>query len=244
MASLHPIIVHFTIVLTIVGVAFRLVSLLGRPLFASPAAATLLVLAALTAWPVARSGLDAHGPVERVPGSRPAVQAHERWGVRTHFAIAVLGFVEIAGLLARRSRHLPKVHVVSAVLGLGCAAAVYQTATLGGELVYSYAGGVGIRTGSPADTERLLLAGYYHQAVAERNAGRAAEAAALIGDAVKRFPTDPEVQALAAESLLVDRKDPQAALDALANVKAGDNRSLRPCAARLAADAHLARGHP
>ena len=62
MASLHPVIVHFTIVLTIVGVAFRMVSLLGRPSFASPAAATLLVLAGLTAWPVARSGIDAHGP--------------------------------------------------------------------------------------------------------------------------------------------------------------------------------------
>ena len=242
MASLHPIIVHFTIVLTIVGVAFRLVSLLGRPSFASPAAATLLVLAGLTAWPVARSGLDAHGPVERVPGSRGAVQAHELWGVRTHFAIAALGLIEIAGLLVRRSSHLKKVHVVSAVLGLGCAGAVYQTSMLGGELVYSYAGGVGIRTGSRADTERLLLAGYYHEAAAERKAGRAAEAGALIGDAARRFPSDPEVQALAAESMLVDRKDPQAALDTLTTVAAGDNRILRLRVAGLAADAHLALG--
>jgi uncharacterized membrane protein len=242
MASLHPIIVHFTIVLTIVGAAFRLVSLLGRPAFASPAAATLLVLAGLTAWPVARSGLDAHGPVERVPGSRAAVQAHEQWGERTHFAIAALGLIEIAGLLVRRSRHLRKVHVVSAVVGLGCALAVYQTATLGGELVYSYAGGVGIRTGSPADTERLLLAGYYHQALAERQAGQAAGAAALIDDAAKRFPADPEVQALAAESQLIDRKDPQAALDRLAAVAAGGNRFLRLRVAGLAADAHLALG--
>src|SRR4030095_8163736 len=37
MAALHPQVVHFTIVLTIIGVAFRLVSLIGKPSFASPA---------------------------------------------------------------------------------------------------------------------------------------------------------------------------------------------------------------
>jgi uncharacterized membrane protein len=40
MAALHPQVVHFTIVPTIIGVAFRLVSLVGKPAFASPAATT------------------------------------------------------------------------------------------------------------------------------------------------------------------------------------------------------------
>jgi len=50
----------------------------------------------------------------------------------------------------------------------------------------------------------LLLAGYYHQAMSERSAGRATEAAALIDEAKARFGSDPEVQTLAAESLGVD----------------------------------------
>jgi uncharacterized membrane protein len=48
MGALHPQVVHFTIVLAIVGVASRLVSLLGKPAFASPAATTLLPLAAVS----------------------------------------------------------------------------------------------------------------------------------------------------------------------------------------------------
>ena len=73
MAALHPLVVHFTIVLAIVGVAFRLVSLLGRPAFASPAAATLLLLAAASSVVSVRSGTAAHAPVERAPGARPPV---------------------------------------------------------------------------------------------------------------------------------------------------------------------------
>ena len=38
LASIHPQIVHFTIVFIIVGVAFRLISLLGRPQWVGPAA--------------------------------------------------------------------------------------------------------------------------------------------------------------------------------------------------------------
>jgi uncharacterized membrane protein len=34
MEGLHPQIVHFTIALVVMGVAFRLISLLGRPAFA------------------------------------------------------------------------------------------------------------------------------------------------------------------------------------------------------------------
>ena len=48
MGALDPQVAHFTIVLAIVGVTFRLVSLLGKPVFASPAATTLLLLAAVS----------------------------------------------------------------------------------------------------------------------------------------------------------------------------------------------------
>lgn len=72
MGALHPQVVHFTIVLTIIGVAFRLVSLVDKPAFASPAATTILLLAAASSVVAVRSGTAAHGPVERAPGARPA----------------------------------------------------------------------------------------------------------------------------------------------------------------------------
>ena len=74
-------------------------------------------------------------------------------------------------------------------------------------------------------------------------AGNAAGAAALIAQAAQRFPSDPEVQMLAAESILVDQKNPQGAIDALAAVKVPeDNRFLRVQRASLQADAFEAAG--
>ena len=97
MGALHPQVVHFTIVLAIVGVAFRLISLLGKPAFASPAATTLLLLAAASSVVSVRTGTAAHGPVERAPGARPAVMEHEEWGERTQAMLLIVGAFEILG---------------------------------------------------------------------------------------------------------------------------------------------------
>ncbi len=245
MAALHPQVVHFAIVLVMIGVAFRIVSLFGRPSFAfmSPAATTLLLLAAVSGVVSVRSGEAAHGPVERAPLARPAVTEHEEWGERTQIVLLVLGAIELVGLAFRRSSKVRAVHTLAAVVGLGAVVCVYETGEHGGELVYAYAGGVGIRSGDPRDVERLLLAGYYHQAMADRKAGRPAGAAGLIQQAQARFPTDPEVLMLAAESLLVDQKNPQAAIDALAVINLPDNnRFMRSQRATLQADAYVAAG--
>ncbi len=242
-AAMHPQVVHFTIVLAIIGVAFRLVSLLGKPAFASPAATTLLVLAALSAVVSVQTGTAAHGPVERVPGSRPAVVAHEEAGELAQTVLLVLGVVELAALALRRSPKVKLVHGLAAVVGLAAVFAVYEAGEHGGALVYSYAGGIGIRTGDPKDVERLFIAGAYQQALADRKAGKAEQAATLIVDTVNRFPADPELRLLAAESSLLDRKDAQAALAALGQIQLPDqNRVLAFRKATLLADAYVAAG--
>ena len=242
-AAMHPQVVHFTIVLAIIGVAFRLVSLLGKPAFASPAATTLLVLAALSAVVSVQTGTAAHGPVERVPGSRPAVVAHEEAGELAQTVLLVLGVVELAALALRRSPKVQLVHGLAAVVGLAAVFAVYEAGEHGGALVYSYAGGIGIRTGDPKDVERLFIAGAYQQALADRKAGKAEQAATLIVDTVNRFPADPELRLLAAESSLLDRKDAQAALAALGQIQLPDqNRVLAFRKATLLADAYVAAG--
>ena len=92
-------------------------------------------------------------------------------------------------------------------------------------------------------SERLLVAATYHQAQADRKAGRADDAAGLIAQTAKRFPADPEMQMFAAESLLLDQKNAQAALDALAGVAPPDgNRILIGRKATLQADAYEAAG--
>jgi len=243
MAALHPQIVHVTIILTMVGVAFRLISLVERRWFVGPAAATLLILAAASSVASVRSGTAAHGPVERVPGTRPAVMEHEEWGGRAQAILIVLGVIELAGLALRRWPKVTLVNALAAVVGLGAVFAVYETGKHGGELVYAYAGGVGLRSGDPKDVERLLLAGYYHQAMADRAAGRTAQAIELIDAAAGRFRSDPEVQMLAAESQLVDRKDPQAAINALISLHLpAGNRFMAIRRATILADAYEAAG--
>ncbi len=243
MAELHPQVVHVTIVLALAGVAFRLLSLLARVSFAGPAATVLIVGAAMSSIPAVLSGVDAHGPVERVPGARPAVVEHEEWGERARNMLLVLGAIELVGLALRRSPKVRVVHAGSAIVGLVAAFAVYEAGKHGGELVYSYAGGVGIRSGDPKDVERLLIAGTYHQAQVDRQAGRAEDAASLIALTARRFPTDPEMQMFAAESLLLDAKDPHAAIDALAAVTTPDgSRILAGRKATLQADAFEAAG--
>jgi uncharacterized membrane protein len=218
-------------------------SLYGRPAFLNAAAVTLLALGTIASVFAVQSGDAAHGPVERIPGARAAVEEHEAWGIRTRNMFFIVMAIEAVALGLRRSPRRRMVLVASAAAGLAGLFAVYETGEHGGELVYSYAGGVGTRSGDPEDVGRLLLAGLYQQAQVDRREGRAEQAAALIEVASRRFPANVEVQLLAGESMLLDRKDPQGALAALRQIDPPrDNRQLRMRHALLTADALAADG--
>jgi len=192
-----------------------------------------------------KSGTAAHGPVERVPGARAAVVEHEEWGERTRNIFLVVAALEIAALIPAAQRWRKAVHVASAIVGLAGALSLYEAGEHGGELVYAYAGGVGIRSGNPDDVGRLLVAGLYHQAMLDRKAGRTAEAAQLIGQLAQRHPDDTSARLLVIESLIVDKKDGKAALAALAPFPAApDSRFLRFRVGLLRADAFVAAGMP
>jgi uncharacterized membrane protein len=239
----HPIVVHFVIALAVVGVVLRLVSLTGRIPFAGPAGATLILVAAAASVPAAISGEQAHGPAERVPGARNAVVEHEEWGIRARNMLIIVAALELVGLALARQGKARYLYIASGVVGLGALFALYEAAEHGGELVYSYAGGVGLQDKDPADVGRLLMAGLYHQAQLDRKEGKPEEAAALIDLAARRFPAEIEWQLARAESVLLDRKDPAAATAALAAiVPPGDQPRLRVRHAILLADTLVASG--
>ena len=245
LASLHPQIVHFVIALLFAGVLFRCIAVTGRAAFTGPAAAVLLLAGTLGAVLAVKSGTDAHGPVERVPGARAAVMEHEEWGERTRNIFLVVAALEIAALIPAAQRWRKGVHVASAVVGLAGAFSLYEAGEHGGELVYAYAGGVGIRSGNPDDVDRLLVAGLYHQAMLDRKAGRTAEAAELISQLAQRHPEDTSARLLVIESLIVDKKNGKAALAALAPFPAAPgSRFLRLRVGLLRADAFVAAGMP
>lgn len=233
----HPQIVHFVIALLMVGVAFRLISLTGKAQFTGAAALTLILIGTGASVLAVKSGEDAHGPAERVPGARDAVVEHEEWGERTRNLFLVVAALELLalGLSDRRRR---AVLVASGVVGLGGMFVLYETAEHGGDLVYQYAGGVGVRSGDPNDLSRLLLAGLYHNAVLDRSEGRPVDAARLIEEMSRRFPDDRAIALLVIESLILDRENGEAALEALARFTVPEgNRRLRLQAGLLTADA-------
>src|SRR5881396_1827834 len=166
-----------------------------------------------------------------------------------HFAIALLvvGVIEIAALILVRRGRLDKARGAlwgSAIVGLIGFFPLFEAAEHG-DIVYSYAGGVGTRSGDTADVSRLYLAGLYQAAQAARARHDSARAAELFGELARRFPRDTNVRLLAIESLVRDRNDGRAALTALAQVSvATDDRRLRLRVGFLKADAYVAAGKP
>jgi uncharacterized membrane protein len=243
----HPVIVHFAIALVILGVLFRWISLSGRAPFTGPAAATCLILGAVVAALAVHSGLDAHGPVERIPGARQAVMDHEDAGHWARNVFLVVALLEIVALVAaKRSVQTARVALWgSAVVGIFGFAAILKAADRGGDLVYSYAGGVGTRSGDTADVTRLYLAGLYQAAQQARAQHDSARAAELFAELQRRFPGDTNVRLLAIESLVRDKNNGRAALTALSRVSvAPDDRRLQLRVGFLKADAYVAAGKP
>jgi uncharacterized membrane protein len=240
----HPQIVHFVIALLSVGVGLRWVSLTGKLPFTSGAATTLLLLGTVAAVLAVASGTAAHDVVERIPGVGGAVRIHEEWGERTRNLFLAISALELAALaLMKRPALRRGVLIASALAGLVGVYAVYEVGDKGGDLVYSYAGGPGLRTGDTADIGRLYVAGIYEQAMLDRKDGRLDQAAVLIEQLAQRQPGDTGMQLLRIESLVRDRQDPQAALVELQRyTPSTDNPRLRLRVDMLAADAYEAAG--
>ena len=243
LAFYHPAIVHFAVALLSVGVFLRWVSLLGRFDWTRHAAAFLLLAGTAGAILAVQSGTNAHGPVERVPGARSAVQEHEDWGHRARNVFLVVGAFELLALGLGQKPARRWVYVGSALVGLAGGYCLFEAGEHGGDLVYNYAGGVGIRSGNAADVDRLLVAGLYQKAMADRKSGDSAGAAVLIAELVARYPADTDIQLLGIESLLTDKNDAKGALAALQKLPPfPDSSRARSRRDMLAADVYVGAG--
>jgi uncharacterized membrane protein len=225
LAPLHPIVVHFAIAFLIAGVLFRVAAVLGklflngRLAFASPSAAVLLLAGALAAYGAVESGEAASGNAEAIPGAHDVVEEHEDWAEWTFRIFVVVAFLELLALgLARIGKDKP-VLIASAALGLVGLYFVYETGEHGGQVVYSYAGGVGTRTGDDADVGRLLLAGLYQQFYVDRREDRLDDGLRLLEEAARRWPGQLDIQLLMAQTHLEDKQDAAAALKILGTLQ-------------------------
>ena len=239
----HPQLVHFAIALCFIGVTFRLISLTGKAGWTNQAAAALLTTGAVVAFLTALSGQQAHGPVERIPGAAQAVQEHEDYGNNARTILVVVGLLELLAIGVSNKNVVRGLKVASAVGAVVGAFVIFEAGEHGGALVYQYGGGPGIRRGDSADVTRLLVAGLYNRAIADRTAGDKDGAARLTDELGRRMPNDNGVKLAVIESRLKDRGDAAGALAALKALEPGDDRRTAFRKAFLTADAYKAAGH-
>lgn len=148
---LHPAVVHFPIVLILLGTCTSVVAVFWRRGYVPAMAAALLTLGALGAWVALETGESDGGLVENTaPAVEQLVEAHENWAKRTLTTTAVASVIAIVSVALVRVPRAARAIGVATVLAAAVASwTVYETGHRGGALVYHH--GVGVGT-SPADT--------------------------------------------------------------------------------------------
>jgi uncharacterized membrane protein len=211
----HPQIVHFIIAGLLIGIGFRWLSLTGKFPWADRPATIILVVGAIVSVFAVLSGTQAHELAERIPGVAKAVQDHEDAGHDVRNFFLIIAAVELLALIPAFAKWRKWLLILSGVLCVWGAYDIYDVGRLGGVLVYSYAGGVGMRTGDSADVNNTVRAALYNRALLDRQQKNADAASKDFAELAQRFPNDPQVQLAAIGSMITDKKDPAGALAAL-----------------------------
>lgn len=145
-SPLHPAIVHFPIVLIVLGTLVTLPAAFTPRWHLRWIAAILLALGAAGAGAALATGEEDGEAVEQVAGIDTVLDQHEQWADRT------LGFSVVAAVCALvaagATTHWPRFARGASLAGLGVAAAatfaVVQTGHYGGQLVYRHGAGVNL----------------------------------------------------------------------------------------------------
>lgn len=146
---LHPAIVHFPIVLILLGSAVAVAAVFWRKHHLPLIAGAILALGAAGAWVAVETGESDGGLVENSFGQAESLlDAHEDWAKRTLTAATLAAVIAITSAgLVRFPRMARAVAVAAAVSAIGASYAVYETGHRGGELVFKHGAGVGAVTG-------------------------------------------------------------------------------------------------
>ncbi len=141
---LHPAVVHFPIVLILLGAGAAIVAAFWRGGHLARYAALLLAAGALGAWVAVETGESDGGLLESGTAAREAlVDEHETWAKRT-LVVTIVSALAAAGsaLAGQWPRVARVVAIVAALGGIAAVYAVYETGHRGGALVYRHAAGV------------------------------------------------------------------------------------------------------
>lgn len=143
---LHPAVVHFPIVLIMLGAALSIGAVFWRKGYVPAFAAALLALGALGAWAAMQTGESDGGLVESTTAPvESLLEAHENWAKRTVAAATVAAGIAIGAAALFRFPRAARIVAGAAALAAGLASwTVYETGHRGGALVYRHGAGVNI----------------------------------------------------------------------------------------------------
>lgn len=145
-SPLHPALVHFPIVLILLGTLVALPAAFTPRWHLRWIAAVLLALGAIGAVAASVTGEDDGEAVERQPGVESVLEIHEEWAERTQgFGLAAAGCALAAALVTLRwPRVAQGVGIAGAAVALFAAFCVFQAGHYGGQLVYRHGAGVNL----------------------------------------------------------------------------------------------------
>jgi uncharacterized membrane protein len=158
---LHPAVVHFPVVLIVLGCAAAWMAVFVRKGNAPWFAAVLLVLGAAGAWAAKETGKSDGGLLANMsPKMESLLDAHQNWAERTVMAATITALVAVAAAALSRFPKLARSMAVAAALAASVAGwTVYETGHRGGALVFEHGAGVriAVETGSPANEDQSPL---------------------------------------------------------------------------------------
>jgi uncharacterized membrane protein len=140
--NLHPLVIHFPIVLVMTAVVVDLVDVVfERSPWLRAATTTLYVAAAVSLVAAFLTGRHA-GLTVLVPGmAYPVLVAHSQWALATMTSCLVLAALRLVMLRGDGGRSRPR-RIVLLGIGLIAIVLIQQTAERGARLVYQYGTGV------------------------------------------------------------------------------------------------------
>ncbi len=149
---LHPAIVHFPIVLLLLGAPLAILSIFLRKWHLPVLAAIVLSLGALGALAATWTGeKDAEMAGELAGNGEQTLDEHEEWGERARNAGIVAALLAItSAALVRKPLAGRVVGAVAAVAAVAAAFSVAQAGHYGGQVVYKYGAGVNTAAGAAA----------------------------------------------------------------------------------------------
>lgn len=141
---LHPALVHFPIVLILLGMLVAIVAVFWRKGYVPAFAAALLTLGAVGTWVAMETGESDGGLVENSAAQAESLlDAHETWAKRTLAAAATAAVIAVGAVALFRFPRAARGVAVAAALAAGVASwTVYETGHRGGALVYQHGAGV------------------------------------------------------------------------------------------------------